>query len=261
MPYVEANGQRIHYRDSGGDGPAVVLSHGYLMDHEMWAPQVDELAGTYRCITWDERCWGQTEASEEPFDYWDLADDCLALLEALGVDRAVLVGMSQGGFLTMRAALRAPERVRGLVLVDTDPYCFDAATKDMYHALQDQALADGMGDDLAAAVSAMLFAPGYDAARWWAKWRARPPRTMQPAFDCLLGRDDVSDRLASIACPTLVVHGELDAAFPIDGVERWARTMPGLVDVVRVPDAGHSSNLERPDVVTPRLAAFLADLG
>ena len=119
MPYAEVNRQRIRFDDSGGDGPAVILSHGFLMDREMFAPQLEALAPEFRVITWDERGFGETEFDGEPFTYWDSAGDCLGLLDYLGIDRAVLGGMSQGGFLSLRAAIMAPERVRALVLIDT----------------------------------------------------------------------------------------------------------------------------------------------
>ena len=80
------------------------------MDHEMFEPQVAALSNEFRCITWDERGFGQTVANG-PFTYWDSADDALALLSHLGVDAAFFVGMSQGGFLSLRAALRSPDRV------------------------------------------------------------------------------------------------------------------------------------------------------
>ena len=67
-------------------------------------------------ITWDQRGFGQTEFDSQPFTYWDSADDCLGLLDHLQLDRAVIGGMSQGGFVALRAALKAPERVRALIL-------------------------------------------------------------------------------------------------------------------------------------------------
>jgi pimeloyl-ACP methyl ester carboxylesterase len=119
MSFADVNGQHIYFEDSGGPGAAVIFSHGFLMDHEMFEPQVTALSDEFRCITWDERGFGQTEA-RGPFTYWDSAEDALALLSHLGLDGAFFVGMSQGGFLSMRAALRSPGRVRGLGLIDTD---------------------------------------------------------------------------------------------------------------------------------------------
>ena len=103
MPFAQLNGQKIHYRDSGGRGPAVVLSHGFLMDSTMFDSQVAALSDKFRVITWDERGFGETEYDGKPFTYWDSANDCLALMTHLGVDTAILGGMSQGGFLSLRA--------------------------------------------------------------------------------------------------------------------------------------------------------------
>ena len=95
MPFADVNGQHVYFEDSGGGGAAVIFSHGFLMDHEMFADQVAALSGEFRCITWDERGFGQTAATA-PFTYWDSADDALALLTHLGVEQAFFVGMSQG---------------------------------------------------------------------------------------------------------------------------------------------------------------------
>ena len=78
MSFADTNGQHLYYEDTGWDGPAVIFSHGFLMDHDMFAPQVDALRDRYRVITWDERGHGQTPC-EGPFDYWDSARDLLAL--------------------------------------------------------------------------------------------------------------------------------------------------------------------------------------
>ena len=77
MPVAEINGQQIRFDDSGGDGAPIILSHGFLMDREMFAPQVAALAPEFRVITWDERGFGETQFDGEPFTYWDSASDCL----------------------------------------------------------------------------------------------------------------------------------------------------------------------------------------
>ncbi len=118
MPTFERPRAQLYYEDSGGDGPVVCFSHGILMDADMFASQVEVLRAEFRCIAWDERGHGRS-VSDGSFTYWDLADDLLALLDHLDVERALFVGMSQGGYLSLRAALRAPERVAGLFLIDT----------------------------------------------------------------------------------------------------------------------------------------------
>ena len=102
MPVATAHGIEIDYTDSGGQGPVVVFSHGFLMDRTMFGQQVTALTPQYRVITWDQRGHGGTRATGA-FTYWDSAVDVLALLDHLGVERAVLAGMSQGGFVSLRA--------------------------------------------------------------------------------------------------------------------------------------------------------------
>src|ERR1700728_1173765 len=143
MPFAEVNGQRIRFDDSGGAGPPVILSHGFLMDREMFAPQIDALSGEFRVITWDERGFGETEFDGEPFTYWDSAGDCLGLLDHLGIEEAVLGGMSQGGFLSLRAALLAPKRVRALALIDTQAGQEDPALAPAYEQMEEIWLAQG----------------------------------------------------------------------------------------------------------------------
>jgi pimeloyl-ACP methyl ester carboxylesterase len=259
MAYADTNGQRIFYTDHG-EGPPVLFSHGFFMDHEMWAPQVDAFADRYRCITWDERGWGQTVADDAAFDYWDLAADGVALLDHLDIESAVWCGMSQGGFLSLRAALAHPERVRALVLIDTSPAAESPETTAMYRAMFDQAVTGGLDDELTAAIAGFLFAPTFDSALWRGKWAAKPPLTINNAFDCMVERDDVSDRLGEIACPVLVIHGEHDITFPADEAAAWAAGLTDLAEFVRDPDAGHTANLENPHVTNEALGQFLTSL-
>src|SRR3954471_20029249 len=158
MAFAPVNGQQLYYEDTGGTGPAVVLGHGFLMDHEMFAPQVDALRDRYRVITWDERGFGLTEFDGEPFTYWDSAADCVALLDHLGVDRAVVGGMSQGGFLSLRAALAAPDRVRALILLDTQSGKEAADVVDAYRGMLDTWATVGPVDELAGAVANIIIA-------------------------------------------------------------------------------------------------------
>jgi pimeloyl-ACP methyl ester carboxylesterase len=256
MSFADVNGQHIYFEDSGGDGPAVLFSHGFLMDHEMFVHQVAALSGEFRCITWDERGFGQTEANGD-FTYWDSADDALALLTHLGIERAFFVGMSQGGFLSMRAALRAPERVLGLGLIDTQSGPEPEEARPVYDAMTDEWLANGASDDLAGAVAGIILSPGNDLAPWIAKWQARPREFIREPYGALIGREDISDRLPEITAPAIVFHGEADAAIPMERAEQLLTELPKCEELVRIPGAGHASNLSHPDAVNGPLAAFL----
>ena len=151
----------------------MIFSHGFLMDHEMFAPQVEALSGSHRVVTWDERGFGDTEYDGEPFSLWDSAADCLGLLDHLGVERAVLAGMSQGGFVSLRTALEAPDRVRGLILLDTEAGVFDDETRAANGGMVQMWLDVGPVDDLAQAVATIIIDDPDHNPAWIAKWQAR----------------------------------------------------------------------------------------
>lgn len=259
MPYAEVNGQRIYFQDSGGDGPPVVLAHGFLMDRSMFEPQIDALGGDYRLITWDARGFGQTEFDSLPFSFWDLARDCLGLLDRLDIDRGVLGGMSQGGFIALRAALLAPERVRALILLDSQAGTEDPEAVLLYQGMLDEWVKEGPSDEIATFVADLILDDPDEKRRWIATWRARPKELMREPGRCLLERDDITDRLGEIACPALVVHGTSDTAISMDAAEALAAGLPGARDVVKVPGA-HAANLTRPEPVNQAIRTFLAGL-
>jgi 3-oxoadipate enol-lactonase len=260
MPFADVNGQRIRFDDSGGDGPAVILSHGFLMDREMFAPQVEALAPEFRVITWDERGFGETEFDGEPFTYWDSAQDCLGLLDHLAIERAVLGGMSQGGFLSLRAALLAPERVGALVLIDSQAGVEDPERLPGYRQMQQIWLEAGPVDELAETVANLIIGDPVLNQAWIAKWRAWPHETMGPPGDCLMGRDDISDRLGEISCPAIVFHGTADQSIEMEKAEALCQGLSGCAGVVRIEGASHAANLTHPEQVNGPLLDFLRAL-
>jgi 3-oxoadipate enol-lactonase len=261
MPVAAANGIEITYTDSGGEGPAVVFSHGFLMDHTMFDRQVTALAPEYRVITWDQRGNGGTRATGA-FSYWDSAADVLALLDQLGVERAVLAGMSQGGFLSLRAALIAPDRVRALVLIDSQAGQEDAAIAPGYEQMHQVWLDNGPGP-VQEVVASIIFGPGqWDG--WYAKWSEQYAQgdlgQLTWPFRSLMDRDDITGRLAEITCPTLIVHGTADAAIPVARAEAVRDGLGGPATLVTVEGAAHASNVTHPDEVNQALLAFLTGL-
>lgn len=255
MPVADINDHPLYFQDSGGSGPPVLFSHGFLMDHTMFDAQVETLLGEFRCITWDARGFGRTPAAG-PFTYWDLADDAVALLDHLGIERATLVGMSQGGFLSLRAALRAPERVAALVLIDTDAGTEEPATLAAYEAMRDEWLAHGP-KAVQDAVAGAVFGPGVDHEPWFAKWGATPRDVFARSFRCLAERDDLTHRLGSITCPAVVLHGERDESIAMVRAEILCDRLPGCESLIVVKGAPHASNISHPDQVNGSLLDFL----
>jgi pimeloyl-ACP methyl ester carboxylesterase len=217
---------------------------------------VAALSGEFRCITWDQRGLGRTETDGKPFTYWDSAHDLLGLLDHLGIERAVLAGMSQGGFVSLRAALTAPDRVQALVLIDTQAGAENPDVVPAYRGMEALWRTQGV-DTVAPAVADLILGPGADREPWIAKWRAIPLDAIEEPFECLVGREDITGRLAEITCPAIVFHGEEDASIPMEKAEILAAGLPKCVGLVRVAGAGHASNLTHPQGVNQPLHEFL----
>jgi pimeloyl-ACP methyl ester carboxylesterase len=258
MPIAEVNGRRVAYDDSGGAGPVVIFSHGLLMDREMFAPQVEALRGEFRCIAWDARGHGESDPATQPFSYWDSAEDMLALAGHLGIERAFLVGMSQGGFVSLRAALRRPGFALGLGLIDTQAGVEEPGMVESNQAMAEVWKAHGLNDDLAELIAAMIMSPGYAGnATWIAKWKRLPLDHVDMPLTALHGREDIHDRLGEITAPAIVVHGSVDAAIPVELAQRLAAGLPNCEGLVVVDGAGHASNLSHPEPVNAALGDFL----
>jgi len=259
MPYADVNGQRLFYADTGQGEDVIVFSHGFFMSHEMFDAQVEAVRDRWRCIAWDERGHGRTESTPEPFSYWNSARDLLGLLDHLGVERAVLAGMSQGGYLSLRAALTAPERVRALVLMDTQPGPEAPEKVPVYDQLIEGWLSPGgPPQEVADTIGTIILGAGFeDMRRWMDAAKEIPPETARQIYATLMSReDDVTPRLAELTMPALVIHGDQDLAIGIDTAHWFADALPHG-ELVVVEGAGHAANLTHPDAVNPPLAAFL----
>jgi 3-oxoadipate enol-lactonase len=261
MATASVNGITITYFDSGGDGPAVVLSHGYLMDSEMFGPQVAALTPEFRVITWDQRAFGGTRAIG-PFTLWDSARDVVALMDHLGIEAAVLGGMSQGGFLSLRAALAAPDRVRALVLIDSQAGQENPDLVPAYEQMEQIWLVQGPAPVQDIVASIILGPPDGPVAYgpWFTKWAQWDPGELQSGFRCLMDRDDITGRLSEITCPALVIHGTADAAIPMEKAEIMTAGLAGPATLMAIDGGSHASNLSHPDPVNAAILEFLRSL-
>lgn len=260
MPFAPVNGQHLFYEDTGGDKPVIVFSHGLLMDHAMFAPQVEALSDRYRCIVWDERAHGRTATQEapRPFSYYDSAEDLMGLLDHLGIGRAILAGMSQGGFLSLRCALGHPQRVRALILLDTQAGLEDADDISGYRQMIEIWASQGLPDEIADTIAGIILGDGWPGTPvWQTKWRDWQPHNLAAAFEALSTRDDITDRVADIDCPAQVIHGDADRAIPLARAEQLNAGLPGADEVAVIAGGGHASNLTHPEPVNAAIESFL----
>jgi pimeloyl-ACP methyl ester carboxylesterase len=258
MATFDAGNQQLSYEDFGGSGPVIVFSHAFAMNRSMFGPQLDVLETRYRCIIWDQRAHGGSY-TDRPFTMWDSARDYIALLDHLGIQQASLFGASQGAFVALRLALLAPDRVRSLVTLGTSAAVETPEKKLAYLQMQD-ALKDGQ--ELPQAVldplAYICFGSNFDGTYWQAVWRRWPAKQARLASDALRERDDLSERLAEISVPALVLHGTADNAYPVSEGQAIADGIARSEPLVRVEGGTHFLSMTDPEPVNAAVSSFLA---
>jgi len=251
VPFLERDGVRIFY-EAAGKGPPVLLSHGYSATSRMWRGQVEALAPRYRIITWDMRGHGQSDSPDDPALYSEAATvgDMAAILDALGIDTAVIGGLSLGGYMSLAFHLAHPGRVRALMLFDTGPGYRNPAGREAWNRTAEaRAVAfETRGLDALGAGAEVRIAQHRSA-----KGLALAARGMLAQFD-----SRVIESLETIRVPTLVLVGEKDEPF-LGATDYMAAKIPGAQKVV-IPGAGHAANIDNPAAFNAAVEAFLAAL-
>jgi 3-oxoadipate enol-lactonase len=265
MPHLSINGVRLYYEEQGSGAETIVLSHGLLWSGRMFDAQVRALRDRYRCITFDHRGHGRSEITRGGYDMDTLTWDAATLIETLGAGPCHFVGLSMGGFAGMRLALRRPDLLRSLTLIETsaDPEPPENAPR--YRMLGMVARWVSMRL-VADRVMPIMFGrkfledPAREAER--REWRERLIGNdrvgIQRALRGVIERQGVHDQIDRITVPTLVMVGDQDMATPAAKAERIAGRIPGA-RLVTIPGAGHTSTAEEPEAVNAELVSFLSD--
>lgn len=266
MPFVTTeDGAKIHYRDTGGDGPAVLLMHGFFQDTEMWAAQEASLAPDHRIITIDARGHGHTEDPAEPFDNWRLAWDAWAVIDHLGLDRLVVGGLLQGGWIGMRMALLQPARVRGLILIGSRADAYDDAESVGFEMIimNQWILGDVPLEPIATPIAVQMIGGTREQRRYWLdKWNASDRRRLEQAGRCLIDRESIVELVKDITAPALLMHGVQDQIHSRRQTEELAAQLggPTRVETIEGLGAAHSVPFTHPEVTDPIIRDWLTNL-
>jgi 3-oxoadipate enol-lactonase len=247
--------------DARGDGPALLFIHGYPFDHAIWEPQLETLEG-WRRIAPDLRGMGQSDAPDLGYSMATYAADLAALLDTLGVERAVLCGLSMGGYVVFEFLRRWRERVAGLVLISTRASADTADGRRARDAAAGQARDAGAREIANEMLPKLLAAgaPGPLVERVRAMMAATPVAGIVGALGAMRDRPDSTPLLATLAgIPTLVIAGADDHLISVSQTSAIADAIPGARLVV-VPGAAHLPTLEAPSVVTDAIRTLLAGI-
>jgi 3-oxoadipate enol-lactonase len=261
MASLQVPGGALYY-EVEGDGPPIMLVHGHALDARMWDDQVPALADLATVVRYDLRGFGRsTRDATTPYSN---AGNLWRLVDHLGIDRPVLVGLSMGGRVVVEATLAAPERVRALVLLDAllDGVPWDPDSARGMDAIGEELSTGGLGAAKAVWLRHPFFTPAQrdpDVARRLAEmvdgysgvnWTSPDPHEPHPK---------TNELLSTISAPTTVVVGELDVPCFREMADVYAERIPNA-RLVTVPDAGHMVSMEAPDAVNSLLREVLTTL-
>ncbi|MFF0509583.1 alpha/beta fold hydrolase [Streptomyces sp. NPDC004250] len=263
MSRMTVHDTALHYDDLGSpDGMPVVLIHGHPFNRTLWAPQAHALtAAGHRVVTPDLRGYGESDVTPGKVFLSDFADDVAALLDHLGIERAVVGGVSMGGQIAMEFCRRHPGRVRALLLSDTSAPAETDEGKAYRNRLADRLLAEGMAGYADEVIGKMLASYNVDAlpdvaAHVLGMMRATDPRGAAAALRGRAERPDYRDTLATVAVPTLIVVGADDVFTPVSEAEAIAGLVPHAALSV-VDGAGHLPGAEQPEHFNTVVLDFL----
>ena len=265
MPYLTVNDASIYYEERGAGPEAIVFAHGLLWSGRMFDPQVAVLQERFRCITFDFRGQGQSQVTETGYDMDTLTEDAAALITALGCAPCHFVGLSMGGFVGMRLALRHPSLIRSLALLETSADPEPAESIGRYRLLALVARWFGLRM-VAGQVMPVMFGEKFlqDPARAALRQELQAALAsnhrvgITRAVTGVIERAGIYEQIDAIRVPTLVVVGDQDVATVPARSERIHAQIAGSRLVV-IPGAGHTSTVEEPEAINRVLLAFLAE--
>lgn len=261
MQRIHAEGADLQVRVDGTDGPWVILAHALGANHTLWDATARHLAARYRVLRYDLRGHGASDAPLGPYTMTRLADDVVAIMDALEIPQAHFCGISVGGMIGQTLGLRHAERLLSLTLVATVNHTpLDAHP--MWHNRIGQAEAHGMSGLADATLERWLTAPFRSAhpdevARIRAMLLATPVRGYVGVSQAIMAFD-LAGAISRIRCPTLVMAGEEDQGAPVSMAEAIAGAIPGAKLEI-LPQAAHLATVEQPERFHAAFDAFLGN--
>lgn len=248
--------------DEAGSGPAVLLIHGFPLCRRMWKWQMTELANKgYRVIAPDLRGFGQSPPHYAQMRMGDYADDVVTLLDRLGIEQAVVVGMSMGGYVLLDLLERHRPRLAGAVFAVSRAGADDPAGREK-RTLMIKAVENGTPGVVAESFETVLFAPDTprkdpqlvdEIGRWM---RTTSPQGLVAGLLAMRERLDYRRKLPEFEVPALVIGAQEDSTIPVDESRYLDEKLPDST-LCLVPGGGHMVNMEQPERFNACLLSFL----
>ena len=267
MPQIRVNNVELFYEENGSGSEVMLFSHGYLMDHTMYAQQIDAFKDEFRCIAYDQRGHGRSEAITSSYDIDAIVNDAIGLIEALNIAPVHFVGMSTGGFVGLRLAIRRPDLLKSLVLIDTSADPEEKSKLSQYNLLLKTVNLVGWKPVIGRVMSILFYDVFLEDPKRQdelKKWRSiitgHNVKAVTAFGKAIFARGSVTDQLGNIKTPAVIIVGKHDAATP----STYAQTMADRIHDTRlrvIPDSGHSSPVEKPRAVAEAMRTFYERVG
>src|SRR5262245_3586567 len=260
---TQVNGINIDYRD-GGRGIPVILIHAFPMNQAMWDDQVLALAPICRVITMDLRGFGASDIPRGPYWMALMASDVRGLMARLGIERAILAGLSMGGYVAMSFYHNFPDSVSGLVLADTRAAADTPEGRERRFASAEKADRDGVESIVDEMVRLLLSQAAIDTRpdvvnRVRQIALQKGPEGLAAAQRGMADRPDSTQMLANVDCPTLVLVGSEDRLSTPEETRGWQERIPNS-RLGMISGAGHLSNIEQPEAFNTAIVDFITTL-
>lgn len=262
---IVIGGNRVSYIDEGlRTGVPIIFVHGFPFSKEMWQPQLVAFAGTHRVIAYDVRGHGHSQPGSMKFSIDQFSDDLVLLMDALALDKAIICGLSMGGYIALSTLESNPQRIAALVLCDTQCGADSPEVRDKRARTIGSIRLNGM-TAYADEMTARLFAgasytakPGMVAFIKDTILRTNSD-TVCKTLQALGIRRDTCSLLPKAPMPTLILVGIEDRITPVEEGQKMQELMPGSTLVV-IDGAGHLSSMENPGIFNSEMKSFLGDL-
>ncbi|WP_296402311.1 alpha/beta hydrolase [Psychrobacter sp.] len=275
MPMISINGAEIYYEDSAPEQsnlpldqqkPVMLFAHGLLWGTHLYDKQVDFFKKDYRCIAFDFRGQGKSEVTKTGYDMYTLADDAIALLQSLVIDKCHFIGLSMGGYVAQRVALKRPDLLHSLILLDTAAEAENEAKKAGYKKLLKAIYWIGL-NKVGKKIMAIMFGETFlnDKSRkkeyktWLEYLKQNNKKGAIKATIGVIERDDILSRLSEIQLPTLIVVGDEDKPTPYEEAQKMHFAIKGSKLAV-IKQSGHSTPVEQPEQLNAVLKTFLMQI-
>lgn len=262
MPRISLNQARLNVVESGEGQETLLMLHGLLFSRQMFDAQVGAMGSRFRCVRMDFRGQGDSEVTRSGYDLETLAEDAIALIEYLDCGPVNLLGFSMGGMVAQRVALKRPELLRSLVLLNTSAEAEPMRKRPRFALLNLAARFLGL-EKVAPKILPLLFSDRFiedpacrqERERWLAMVTANDRIGASRAVRGVVSRKSIIDRISGIQLPTLIVTADQDRATSRAKAQHMHERIEGS-KLVTIRDSGHMTTAEKPGEVNRALEAF-----